>query len=298
VIRRALWGALAAACLLAPGRSHAFNRSRAKENPDACLFWSVRQVPFTLDIAGSHDAGAAASLEAARISFKAWTDPSCTDLVLVERSARSQRTIGDDNVNAVLWREKDCRSVVPAGDTCSEKGACNNKYDCWDGDTGAIALTTVLYSTRTGEIVDADIELNGESFVFTTMDSPICASAATPSRPSSCVSTDVQNTLTHEIGHFVGLDHSPLTDSTMYAYAQSGETSKRTLTQDDIDGVCTIYPRGQPTSVCVPQGYSALGTGCGPGPGAGGGAGVSVLAPIATLFAFLVRRGGSSRQAG
>ena len=59
---------------------------------------------------------------------------------------------------------------------------------------------------------------------------------------------DIQNTLTHEIGHVIGLDHAPDEDSTMFASAPSGETTKRILDEGTQKALCEIYPRGDPFS--------------------------------------------------
>src|SRR4030095_4318628 len=54
---------------------------------------------------------------------------------------------------------------------------------------------------------------------------------------------DIQSVLTHEIGHFVGLDHSGLVSSVMVPFAAPGQLEQRTLAYDDIAGVSEIYPR-------------------------------------------------------
>jgi hypothetical protein len=40
----------------------------------------------------------------------------------------------------------------------------------------------------------------------------------------------------------------------MYASAPIGETSKRTLSDDDVAGVCDIYPSDAPPTTCTPSG--------------------------------------------
>lgn len=51
---------------------------------------------------------------------------------------------------------------------------------------------------------------------------------------------DGQSTMTHELGHFVGLGHSYY-PTTMYAYGSPGTTYKRDLHYDDILGIQAIY---------------------------------------------------------
>ena len=70
----------------------------------------------------------------------------------------------------------------------------------------AAAITTVFYQTapghsNDGQIVDADIELNAINYTFANL-----PTSASP-RPGTQIA-DLENTLTHEIGHFQGLDHT------------------------------------------------------------------------------------------
>lgn len=54
---------------------------------------------------------------------------------------------------------------------------------------------------------------------------------------------DFENIATHELGHSVGMGHpsGECTEETMYAYANYGETKKRTLNAGDIKGVSGLY---------------------------------------------------------
>jgi hypothetical protein len=138
---------------------------------------------------------------------------------------------------------------VPAGDPCLIQGGCAHTWDCWDHGDGVIATTTTTSNRFTGQINDADIEINdsvpssGTKFIFTAVDGAPCVDP----NQTGCVRMDVQNTITHEAGHSLGLDHSTDPNATMYATAPQGETSKRALGSDDIQAICTIYPLGKAT---------------------------------------------------
>jgi len=251
---------------------HAFSRSTVPTGPleadGPCLFWRARTVPFVLNEAGSASAGSNSSLEAARASFRTWTQPSCTDFRFEEQPVTSSVEVGFDqnhpsaNTNLVVWREVACSEVVPSDDPCLEEGGCNNLYNCWEHSPATIGVTTTTFSNRTGEIFDADIEMNGAYFDFSTVDMPVCPRSGPTTQPPTCVATDIENTLVHEIGHVIGLDHVlNLPSATMYLSAQYGETDKRTLEEDDIEGVCSIYPAGAPTVTCVQEEVDAKG-GC------------------------------------
>jgi hypothetical protein len=57
-------------------------------------------------------------------------------------------------------------------------------------------------------------------------------------------SYDVQNIATHEFGHWLDLNDISCgydSEKTMYYVASTGETKKRTLESDDIDGIKYIY---------------------------------------------------------
>ncbi|MGC9042643.1 MAG: matrixin family metalloprotease [Myxococcota bacterium] len=145
-------------------------------------------------------------------SFQEWESPDCTTLRF-ERGEDTEEAKGsfnsldiEANKNIIVWYYKD-----------------------WPYEPNGLALTTVTYDDKTGKIYDADIELNGVFYRFDVVE-------RTPS-----TYTDIQNTITHEIGHMIGLDHTFNSDSVMYPTARAGEIKKRKLSQDDIDGVCAIY---------------------------------------------------------
>jgi hypothetical protein len=97
------------------------------------------------------------------------------------------------------------------------------------GSSSTIAVTTTWYYRGSGQAVESDAQYN-TFYAWSTSG----ASGA----------MDVQNIGTHEIGHTFGLDHpkGPGTSClTMYAYANTGETQKRTLGDGDILGIQALY---------------------------------------------------------
>lgn len=145
---------------------------------------------------------------------------------------------------------------------------------CDIGDTTcqveALAITSVWAGQTSGTIVDADIEVNAQYDFWTDyVNHPAIGKQ------------DLQNALTHEMGHLIGLDHNCYTpgsdpvhmvDNTgapvpdcagapddvlndvMYTKAEPGDVSKRTLKPDDIQAVLDIYPPSKDPHVCPPIG--------------------------------------------
>jgi hypothetical protein len=110
-----------------------------------------------------------------------------------------------------------------------------------------VAFTEVTFSTETGEIFDADIEINSFASPLTTGDED--------------VRTDLESILTHEIGHFLGMDHSTQPGATMNPNYSQGDISPRSLSEDEESGICAIYPEGRETSEndCLPRhGFSRV----------------------------------------
>jgi hypothetical protein len=119
----------------------------------------------------------------------------------------------------------------------------------WDYDSveNNLAKTTVTFDPDSGEIFDADIEINHAFNQFTVSDQNVVY--------------DLQSVVTHEVGHFIGLDHSDLYEATMTPGYDEGTTELRTLDVDDIDAACAAYPPTRKVS-CQPEPRNGLAYDC------------------------------------
>ena len=223
-----------------------------------CLRWPVTAgtrstVHYVQSSAGDPTLGSGV-FDAVNRSAQTWQTQlqACGNLDLTETTPRSaSRFVGynpsGQNENLVLFRLQLC---APAStDPCIAAGTCGNVHDCWDHGAAVVALTTSSYAVSTGELLDADVEINAASATPTIVDSPPCSGTIT----TNCVVNDVQNAVTHELGHFLGLAHSPDPSSTMYATEPSRETSKRVLDSGSKQFVCDVYPAGKASQDCAPE---------------------------------------------
>jgi uncharacterized protein (TIGR03382 family) len=294
------WFALAALALSAPeSEAQTYQRTLVPGRP-FCVVWPGRDYQYHLDPAGSSRTPGDSELVAVEAAIASWRAVSntCSDYTFTRGPDIQNPRVGydkdsKDNQNVITFRERDCNDVVEPNDPCIEDDTCSNVYSCWEHGSAVIGLTTTTFSFRTGYILDADIELNagapGRGFLFTTVDSPPCEGGV---QTTSCVATDVQNTVTHEMGHVVGLDHVSVSGSTMEPTAPPGETHKRIIDVGSAAGFCDAYPRGLPPTQCgeipdlgrhVQAVSNGPGVGCGAAPGA-------LLAPAALLGLLVLGR--------
>ena len=178
---------------------------------NACIGYSVQE-----------DAAPKISLaEATRIidaSFATWSASRC--------GSGAQVGITSKNLGPVAC------STVKYDQSAGNQNVIMFRSDSWpyNDANNTLGLTTVTFNADTGEIYDADMEINAAQSNLTTSD-PVPANGF-----------DLQSVVTHEVGHFFGLAHATAPTSTMYAAYRPGTSSLRVLSSDDTDGLCTIYP--------------------------------------------------------
>jgi hypothetical protein len=192
------------------------------------VVWDRSCVLFYLDEAGSEDFAprpngiAHPALEQiVHDSFGAWSEPECSGL------------------NLIYGGVKDSKNQIPG----ERRNLVTFEQEGWPQSSAMTFATTVVnYNPQTGTIREADIKVNDQFYRYATQSSPGPGEA------------DLKNTLTHEVGHFLGMAHSQVADATMHGEAALGETKKRTLHRDDIDGLCAAYPADEYTGTCGQSG--------------------------------------------
>ncbi len=207
----------------------AFSRNRTDgsngEGEGSFLFWAKNYLPVPYAISESTFVGHPDYVEAIDKSFRAWADPLGTRLgFLAVGCSRGTRNLNDGINHVILVTTK------------------------WPFDPAAIAITRNFYlagdSPQSGMILDSDILLNGVNHEFST--TPVIGRH------------DIQNILTHEVGHFIGLGHevTPFdNDATMFAQASPNEVKKRILKTSDLDGLFAAYegPTQKPPTLSGPS---------------------------------------------
>lgn len=147
-------------------------------------------------------------------AFSTWTasNPSCTPGITAIELAPATESEPSGFRNGE--RGRNLVGVVP---TWNHAGA---------GDS--LALATLTFQSTTGEILDVDLEINGTAPWSFTSDPP--------------TENDLEAVLTHEVGHILGIAHSPIPEATMFPVYRAGSIDQRSLAQDDQNAICTIYP--------------------------------------------------------
>jgi hypothetical protein len=187
----------------------------------AKLYWTTSCVQFNMQRQGTNDLDPADARAVIQKSFAHWSDIDCgggkhASLTFSPgpdvACKQSEYNAKGKNVNVILFKDDDWT---------------------YRGIDGTLAKTSVTYNDDTGEIYDADIEVNSANNTLTITDNP------------AKVQYDLEAILTHEAGHFLGLAHSSMPDAVMYASYNPGSTSQRKLTDDDIKAICAVYPPGR-----------------------------------------------------
>ena len=163
----------------------------------------------------SSDSSPVAAIQAA---LDTWSGVASSEVQFLELEATSDADPSSNGTNLVTFADTNrVRAVVG----------------------GAVGIT-LLFFDGDGALTDTDIIFNPTLPYSTTL------------RPDTF---DIQATMTHELGHALGMDHSGVASASMFAVAARQSNTLAMLSADDIAFVTTVYPRpASPQNFGVIQG--------------------------------------------
>lgn len=198
--------------------------------------WSIGEgasVDYVVSNDLSSDLSDGSCLRGVQEGYDVWTRLTCSYMSwsYKGRTANTGWGVGDGE-NVASWRESN-----------------------WGDSSVALAITSAIWGGASNSLSDADIKFNGVHHGWSTDDG------------GASGGTDVASVSAHEVGHALGLDHSDVPGTTMWPSTGPGDTSGRTLHQDDMEGACALYPTGSAIPEAVqdpemPEGTAGLGEDC------------------------------------
>jgi len=301
-MRAALLAAGVAAALLAARPAAAYVRyvsdgGKPFKWPQSCVPMTV----FPNDLVGMMTLDEImTAVSASAATWSKSSDP-CTylDLTVTSSSDPTPRAINDGRNNIIFRTTSWCR--------LTDNGECDPRMPY---DPAALALTTISAGVSSGIIRDTDLEVNvagGYRWADLVIHPELLGAGQS--------TYDLQNAVTHEMGHVIGLDHTcyldppPLIDNkgqptpdcadappdvlatTMRSTTKPGVTDMRDLAPDDQLGVCEIYPASQDPMICgtEPDDGCSCATGGRTAPAAS-------FVMVAAAFLVALRARGSGRR--
>lgn len=212
------------------------------------LEWPVPCLSYAIDARGSSSMDFSDVEQAIDASFATWQNETCdgepVNLIFKPLNSstcrRAEFRNPGGNVNTIAFLD-------PWEDQCESAFSRN-----------AFAVTIVWHDTSNGRILDADMMINEGLGPYDRCPQEGCA----PGTQSNPGPVDLQSIVTHEVGHFIGIGHSNVDNATMFPSSARMDISKRSLAQDDIDAVCTIYPPGNLDATCNADPFGGLDLNC------------------------------------
>jgi hypothetical protein len=172
-----------------------------------------QRVLYEIDDAGCADGavfqGPINEFEAIQNSFSAWRNINESKLDFEFAGATTNpATSASDRRNVIRWVDSNIA-------------------------TGVFAVTITTFDTSNGQITDADMQLNDRDFTWDTLG---------PTGTQGVIGRAmIESVVTHELGHFIGLDHPNNAQATMFYASSPGLINQASLETDDRAPVIEGY---------------------------------------------------------
>jgi hypothetical protein len=164
--------------------------------------WQSLPVPYKINVLGLPGSTNASEFVAVQKAFDTWQNITTSTMAFTYQGTTDVASAANDGTNLISFRDND-----------------------YPFSSGTIAVT--ISTTSAQSILDADIVFNPAlSFSTSGKDDAF----------------DIQSIATHEIGHFLGLDHTAIVSATMNPTGTKGAFHPRFLKSDDIIGASSLYP--------------------------------------------------------
>lgn len=202
---RILFAVLPLSLVALPAAAYKFQHSQTS---GATLRWRSLPVRYNIHTRAAPGTTLSQTISAIRAAYSAWSQVSCTNYRATDLGTINLPSGNkSDGINTHVW------------------------LAYWPSNYGqnALGVTKTYYNPTSGQITDADTHYNP---------------SVSWSVNGALSRIDVQSVATHEIGHQLGLAHSPIQAATMFYATGRGDTSQRSLHSDDIAAVCALYPGG------------------------------------------------------
>ena len=190
--------------------------------------WASSPVTFYVNPVNA-DVSQSAAVAALQAGMDVWNTQSGTSFRYQYGGTATDTATAYDNRNVILFRNTSNGSTIAS------------TYSWW---------------SSSNELLDSDIIFWDGGFTFFTGTSGcgVVSNAAY-----------IEDIAAHELGHALGLNHSPSTDATMYPSYSYCSQALRTLAADDINGAKALYPTVSNTApsvtIATPANNSSYATG-------------------------------------
>jgi len=177
--------------------------------------WAASQVPYYVNPVNS-DVSQSAAIAAIQQGASAWSAQTNANVSLYYMGTTTGSSLQNNGKNEVFFR---------------------------NATNGGLIAETYWWGDCCGHFVDADIVFYDAGFTFFT-------------GSSGCTGTNavyIEDTVTHEFGHVLGMSHSSVGTATMYPNENWCSTDWRTLDPDDIAGIEALYPPTSSTPATPPS---------------------------------------------